>query len=1292
MHRKLLLSLIVPIFIPFMLRAEWVSLNKQNTLPAPPIVTLISDDNNSTVIKIEISGFEQKNFISGDKNYQMIDLLSESFTSNPGFPELPYIAKVLAIPDQAGVSVEVLETGEFQTFSNVYLPPARESWIEGSPETAYTENTEGYNSTNAYPGEFVKLDSPSIFRDFRITRVSVFPIRYIPAKKELQVVSSVTVRINYGPGEVINPKTSAKRPIAPSFGDLYRSFIFNYQSVLNTSFSGKEEGHELMLCIMPDEFIASFQPYAEWKRQSGTDIHVTKFSDIGANASDPNIIKNHITDAYHNWDVPPTYVLIVGDNGVFPKQICSYGFPNEDFFVEIDGNDFFPELFIGRFTNESDYGLQVMTNKFLKYEITPYTADTDWFKKGICCSNNNYESQIETKRFAAKRMLENGGFTSVDTMMSDSPCTYDVSDVVAAINNGRSFLNYRGEGWSSGWWATCTPMHTPDVTGLNNGQKFTFVTSIGCGVAMFDASGGNCFGEEWIEEGTLSSPKGAAAFIGPTGNTHTAYNNNIDRGIYIGMFLEGLETPGQALVRGKLQMYNVFGNEYYVDYHYKIFCVLGDPSIHIWKDVPMAVNVNYPASIPFGNNTVEFTVTFTATGQPIVDALVCVTGTTIFSTGYTDETGKAYVDINTVEEEELNVTVRGGNVIPHKGTLDVVVPSGPYVINESYTLNDVAGGNGNGTMETSETILTSLTIKNVGTGEANNVMVTIETSDEYVTLTDSTEFYGTILVGATAVVTDGFGWQVSNNIPDLHNVIFEMTATDGIGQWTSFFIVEGHGPKIEFGNMQIEDTQGNGNGRIDPGETLDIIIPTFNNGSYQASDAVGSLSCSSGFITLNNAIYNFNDLGAGMMEEAVFNATVSPNAPVGTSVSFMYDVTSGGYYQQESFGSSIGLIVEDWETGDMSQFEWLTGGNSNWAVSQQTPYEGAYCIKSGDINDNQSNWLSIEYEAISDDSISFWYKVSSELNYDFLKFYIDNLQKALWSGYDGWERVAYAVTAGPHTFKWTYSKDGSISSGEDCGWVDFIVLPASVFQASFISNVTQVCENNTVNFFDQSSGDIISWAWTFEGGNPATSNEQNPIVLYSTPGSYDVVLTVSDGIENSTLVLYDYITVNSIPEVTLEPFDWVCIGWPAFELTGGTPAGGEYSGPGVENGWFNPAIAGIGTQTITYTYSDPNNCENFATETILVDPCTGINESTNLLGIKIYPNPTTGMITLDFDQNIGTVGVAVVNTLNKAVYSGSIETNTGNRLNLNLSNLPRGIFFVKIRTDQIDQTIKVILQ
>ncbi|MCD4683000.1 MAG: hypothetical protein K8R86_06930, partial [Bacteroidales bacterium] len=233
MQKKVLLLVISIMFFSFQMRAEWVQLNEQNKPQTPPIVTLISDDNSSSVLKIEISGFELKNFNVKGQEYQMIDLLTESFVTKPGFPGLPYIAKVLAIPDQAAVSVEILETGDIHTFQNINLPPARTSWMEGDPETSYIVNKEAYSSNSIYPNAYVDVDAPSIFRNFRIARVSVYPIRYIPAKSELQVVSSITIRVNYGAGEVINPKTTPKRPIAPSFGQLYKDFIFNYQSVLD---------------------------------------------------------------------------------------------------------------------------------------------------------------------------------------------------------------------------------------------------------------------------------------------------------------------------------------------------------------------------------------------------------------------------------------------------------------------------------------------------------------------------------------------------------------------------------------------------------------------------------------------------------------------------------------------------------------------------------------------------------------------------------------------------------------------------------------------------------------------------------------------------------------------------------------------------------------------------------------------------------------------------------------------------------------------------------------------------
>ena len=692
MFQKILIILIISAFIPFKMNAEWVSLDKNKVSKTSPNVTLISDDDNSTVIKIELSGFNVKEFNTEGKTYQVVDLMTEIFSTEFGFPELPYIAKVLAIPDHTGISVEVLETGNIQIFKNIYLPPARLSWFEGQPESPYSENPEAYHSPDVYPKEFAKIDPPSIFRDFRIARLSVFPLRYFPAKKELQVVSSITVRINYGPGEVVNPKITVRKTISPSFGKLYRSFIFNYQNVLDNLYDGSENGREVMLCIMPDIFTESFQQYADWNRQSGTDVHVTKFSDIGANSSNPNIIKDHIADAYHSWEHPPTYVLIVGDNGVFPKKIVNYdwSFPNEDYFVEIDGNDHFPEMMIGRFTNQSDYEMQVMINKFLMYEKTPYIEETDWFKKGICCSNNDYESQVETKRFAAGLMVEDGQFIFVDTLMSDGNswggnCSMDIGDIVNAINEGRSYLNYRGEGWFYGWYANCYDFYTSTVSSLANGEKFTFVTSIGCGVAMFDSNGGNCFGEKWLQLGSLEEPRGACAFVGPTSNTHTTYNNKIDKGIYMGMFQEGMDTPGQALLRGKFYMYEIFGTDPWVEYHYRVYCVLGDPSIHIWKDVPLAVNVSHPLSIPVGNNQVECIITFASSGLPVANAQVCITGNELFASGFSDSEGIVYIDITPENEETLSVIVRGGNVYPFQGTMEVVVSTSQEInLNVGY--------------------------------------------------------------------------------------------------------------------------------------------------------------------------------------------------------------------------------------------------------------------------------------------------------------------------------------------------------------------------------------------------------------------------------------------------------------------------------------------------------------------------------------------------------------------------------------------------------------------------------
>ena len=206
--------------------AQWVSLDNNSVPDTKPFVQLISDDVTGTVIKIELPGFRIKEFNYNGITYHSIDIGSLGITTEVGMPEIPHIAKILAIPDKGTVSVEVLETSKPQIIKGINIHPARESWFEGEPETPYIESEKAYSSSDIYPREIASVEDPVVFRDFRIARVSIFPIRYSPAMREIEVISSITIKVKYGTGDGINPKLTPKKPIAPSFAKIYKSIIF----------------------------------------------------------------------------------------------------------------------------------------------------------------------------------------------------------------------------------------------------------------------------------------------------------------------------------------------------------------------------------------------------------------------------------------------------------------------------------------------------------------------------------------------------------------------------------------------------------------------------------------------------------------------------------------------------------------------------------------------------------------------------------------------------------------------------------------------------------------------------------------------------------------------------------------------------------------------------------------------------------------------------------------------------------------------------------------------------------
>ena len=150
---------------------------------------------------------------------------------------------------------------------------------------------------------------------------------------------------------------------------------------------------------------------------------------------------------------------------------------------------------------------------------------------------------------------------------------------------------------------------------------------------------------------------------------------------------------------------------------------------------------------------------------------------------------------------------------------------------------------------------------------------------------------------------------------------------------------------------------------------------------------------------------------------------------------------------------------EDFETADFSKFPWVNSGDGNWGITFLERYAGTYGAETGKINDNESATLRVSVECTSGD-ITFYRRISSEPACDYLKFYIDGVEKAKWSGMEDWDAVTFPVTAGTRTFKWTYSKDGSIARGSDAAWIDEIVFPL---------DYSRLCDfdgNGMVDFID----------------------------------------------------------------------------------------------------------------------------------------------------------------------------------------------------------------------------------
>ncbi len=194
---------------------------------------------------------------------------------------------------------------------------------------------------------------------------------------------------------------------------------------------------------------------------------------------------------------------------------------------------------------------------------------------------------------------------------------------------------------------------------------------------------------------------------------------------------------------------------------------------------------------------------------------------------------------------------------------------------------------------------------------------------------------------------------------------------------------------------------------------------------------------------------------------------------------------------------SEAISFEEGEFGD----DFAMSGNQPWVIDNNVSWDGDNSAASGNIGDSQSSTMTLTVNDCLAGVFSFYRKVSSEDGYDFLKFYVDGVERDSWSGQADWAKVEFPISAGNHQFRWTYTKDSNTIGGSDKAWVDYIEVPVMAITLVNAGPDQIICKDElaSLNAFAMN---YTSLQWT-TSGDGVFSDATSPASSY-TPGTNDI--------------------------------------------------------------------------------------------------------------------------------------------------------------------------------------------
>jgi len=641
------------------------------------------------------------------------------------------------------------------------------------------------------------------------------------------------------------------------------------------------------LIVTPDSYAGAIQPLADWKTQKGMLARIAKLSETGSSAAQ---IRSFIQNAWNNWPVRPEYVLVVGAPNLIPASMSG----SDDAYGDMTGN-YEVEIPVGRFFCTTLTECSTMVIKSLTYEKTPFASgDSLWMRKGMTTirEDNPPDTYYQADSRYIRGLWNAAGFLVTESLLSSSG--HNSTNVRAGINEGRGFVTHRGQ-CVSNWWS---PFDQVSPGTLTNGAMLPVVVSGSCQTLTL-ASGQTMLADQFVRAGNPQTLRGAVAYFGTSGiGSHVSLQRGtVTKGFFTAAFSEGRYKLGDACRRGKFYLDSLVpGNQFY----YEEWNLIGDPELPLWTDKPGRLILAGDSSIPVG--PVNLNVHVTRGNTPWPGALVCaMMDSTVYVTGTTNSSGDVVLSINAVHVGNLTVTATARNCVPAQRLVSVFAGNAPYV-ELQRTLIDDAGGNGNGRVNPGEPIRLRLILRNAGDSTAFAVTAGLASADTFSTVSESLTTYGDILPHDSALSLGFCAFTVSASCTSGQSIDFALHVRDGHGRtWSNPLALPVSAARVSYEANLVDDPPpgGNGNSRLDPRESVRLIVNLRNLGTEELGGVSALLRCASTHVGITDSTGFYGDIPVGLSAsngQDPFALVSSPNLPGAPLVFSLVIEGSGGTY------------------------------------------------------------------------------------------------------------------------------------------------------------------------------------------------------------------------------------------------------------------------------------------------------------------------------------------------------------------------------------------------------------